>query len=119
MGPAGPMSISDLMDSAGQDVTAQASGLGWADVSFADGGRYVVATACDLASQVSQSWVADLIPAAGGKGRTLGLATDAAGDPQSAAAIVSGPVSSSAKSEGRWSAKLLRSRSTCRRTTWA
>ena len=50
MGPAGPTSISDLADSAGQDATAQAASLGWADVSFADGGRYVVATACDLAS---------------------------------------------------------------------
>jgi hypothetical protein len=96
MGPAGPTSVSDLADSAGQDATNQASGLGWADVSFADGGRYVVATACNLASPVSQSWVADLIPAAGGKGRMLGMATDATGDPESAAAIVSGPVSSSA-----------------------
>jgi hypothetical protein len=95
IGPAGPTSVSNLVDSAGQDATAQASGLGWADVSFADGGRYVVATACDLASPVSQSWVADLIPAAGGRGRMLGTATDAAGDPESAAAIVSGPVSSS------------------------
>jgi hypothetical protein len=95
MGPAGPTSVSNLADSAGQDATAQASGLGWADVSFAAGGRYVVATACDLASPVSQSWVADLIPAAGGRGRMLGTATDAAGDPESAAAIVSGPVSSS------------------------
>jgi len=98
MGPAGPTSVSDLVDSAGQDVTAQAANLGWADVSFADGGRYVVATACDLASQVSQSWVADLIPVAGGTGRMLGTVTDATGDPQSAAAIVSGPVSASAAS---------------------
>jgi hypothetical protein len=96
MGPAGPTSVSNLADSAGQEATAQASGLGWADVSFADGGRYVVATECDLASPVSQSWVADLIPAVGGRGRMLGMATDAAGDPQSAAAIVSGPVSPSA-----------------------
>src|SRR5882724_1879927 len=98
MGPAGPTSISDLADSAGQDATNQASGLGWADVSFADGGRYVVATACNLVSPVSQSWVADLIPAVGGRGRMLGTVTDAVGDPQSAAAIVSGPVSSSAAS---------------------
>lgn len=94
MGPAGPTSVSDLANSAG--ATNQASGFGWADVSFADGGRYVVATACHLASSVIQSWVADLIPAAGGRGRMLGAATDAVGDPQSAAAIVSGPVSSSA-----------------------
>jgi hypothetical protein len=94
MGPAGPTSVSDLATSAGQDATNQASGFGWADVSFADGGRYVVATACHLASQVSQSWVADLIPAAGGRGRMLGTVTDAVGDPQSAAAFVSGRVSS-------------------------
>jgi hypothetical protein len=98
MGPAGPRSVSDLADSAGQDATNQASGFGWADVSFADGGRYVVATACNLASLESQSWVADLIPAAGGRGRMLGAVTDAVGDPQSTAAIVSGPVSSSAVS---------------------
>ena len=98
MGPAGPTSVSDLADSAGQDATDQASSFGWADVSFADGGRYVVATACNLASQVSQSWVADLIPAAGGKGACSARSTDAVGDPQSAAAIVSGPVSSSAAS---------------------
>jgi hypothetical protein len=98
MGPAGPTSVSDLTDSAGQDATAQAANLGWADVSFADGGRYVVATACSLASLESQSWVADLVPAAGGKGRMLGTVTDAVGDPQSPAAIVSGPVSSSAAS---------------------
>src|SRR5262249_8180918 len=71
---------------------------GWPDVSFADGGRYVVATTCDLASPARQSWVADLIPAAGGKGRTLGTVTHAVGDPVSAAAIVSVPVSSSASS---------------------
>ena len=95
MGPAGPTSVSDLADGSGQDATNQAAGLGWADVSFADGGRYVVATACSLASSGIQSWAADLIPAVGGKGHMLGTVTDAVGDPQSAAAIVSGPVSSS------------------------
>ena len=98
MGPAGPTSISDLVTSAGQNTTAQAASIGWADASFADGGRYVVATACNLASPVSQSWVADLIPAAGGRGRMLGTVTDAAGDPDSAAAIVSVPASPSAAS---------------------
>lgn len=98
MGPAGPASISDLTASADQAATNQAAGAGWADVSFADGGRYLVARECDLASPVSQSWVADLIPAAGGKGRVLGTVTDAVGDPGSAAAIVSGPVSSAAAS---------------------
>ena len=58
----------------------------------------MVATSCDLASPVSQSWVANLIPAVGGRGRALGTVTDAVGDPGSAAAIVSGPVSPSAAS---------------------
>jgi len=98
VGPAGSVSVTDLATSAGLAATNQAASLGWAKVSFADGGRYVVATACDLASQVSQSWVADLIPAAGGSSRVLGTVTDAVGDPGSAAAIVSGPVSASAAS---------------------
>ncbi|HEX5289634.1 MAG TPA: hypothetical protein VFX25_12245 [Streptosporangiaceae bacterium] len=97
MGPAGPTSVSDLADS-GQDATNQAASAGWADVSFADGGRYVVATACNLVNSVSQSWVADLIPAAGGRGRMLGTVTHAVGDPVSAAAIVSAPASPSAAS---------------------
>jgi WD40-like Beta Propeller Repeat len=98
MGPAGPMSVSDLANSTGQDATNQAASAGWEDVSFADGGRYVVATACHLASSVSQSWVADLIPTAGGRGRMLGTVTHAVGDPVSAAAIVSAPASPSAAS---------------------
>jgi hypothetical protein len=98
IGPAGPASISDLAASAGQSATDQAASAGWADVSFADGGRFVVATACNLASSVSQSWVADLIPAAGGRGRMLGTVTHAVGDPVSAAAIVSAPASPSAAS---------------------
>jgi len=93
MGPSGPVSISDLGASAGLASTDQAASTGWADVSFADGGRYVLATECDLASQVSQSWVAELIPAVGGKGRALGTVTHAVGDPGSAAAIVSRPAS--------------------------
>jgi hypothetical protein len=98
MGPAGPASISDLGASAGLGAGDQAASYGWADVSFADGSRYVVATTCDLASLASQSWVAALIPTAGGKVRMLGTVTDAVGDPGSAAAIVSGPVSVSAAS---------------------
>jgi hypothetical protein len=98
MGPAGPASISDLEVGAGLGATEQAANYGWADVSFADGGRYVVATACKLASSASQSWVAELIPASGGRGRILGTVTDAVGDPDFAAAIVSGPVSRSAAS---------------------
>jgi hypothetical protein len=95
MGPAGPASISDLGASAGLGAGDQGASYGWADVSFADGSRYVVATTCDLASLASQSWVAALIPTAGGKVRMLGTVTDAVGDPGSAAAIVSGPVSAS------------------------
>jgi WD40-like Beta Propeller Repeat len=95
MGPAGPTSVSDLGASAGLGATDQGANYGWADVSFADGGRYVVATTCNLASQVSQSWVADLVPAAGGKSRALGTVRYAVGDPVSAAAIVSGPASPS------------------------
>jgi hypothetical protein len=98
MGPAGPASISDLGASAGLGAGDQAASYGWANVSFADGSRYVVATTCNLASPASQSWVADLIPTVGGKGRMLGTVTDAVGDPGSAAAIVSGPVSASAAS---------------------
>jgi hypothetical protein len=98
MGPAGPASISDLGASAGLGAGDQAASYGWADVSFADGSKYVVAIACNLASFTSQSWVADLIPTVGGKGRMLGTVTDAVGDPGSAAAIVSGPVSASAAS---------------------
>src|SRR6516162_201877 len=43
MGPAGPVSISALGASGGLGATDQGASFGWADVSFADGGRYVVA----------------------------------------------------------------------------
>lgn len=98
IGPAGPASVSDLASSAGLAQTEQAGSYGWADVSFADGGKYVVAMACDSVGSVSQSWVAALIPAAGGSSRMLGTVTDAVGDPGSAAAVVSGPASPSAES---------------------
>jgi hypothetical protein len=97
MGPAGPTSVGDLGPSAGQSAAAVQSGIGWANVSFADGGRYVVATACASVASGNQSWVADLIPVAGGQGHMLGVVTDAEGDPGSAAAIVSGPAGSSAQ----------------------
>ena len=96
MGPAGPASISDLGASAGLGATDQGANYGWAHASFADGSRYVVAITCDLASPTRQSWVADLVLATGGKGHILGTVTDAVGDPGSAAAIVSVPVSASA-----------------------
>lgn len=96
MGPAGPVSVSDLATSGSLAETNQAASFGWLDATFADGGRYVLAVACDETSYVSQSWVADLVPAAGGSIRTLGTVTDAVGDPDSAAAIVSAPVSASA-----------------------
>jgi hypothetical protein len=96
MGPAGPASISDLGASAGLGATDQGANYGWAHASFAAGSRYVVATTCDLASPTRQSWVADLVLATGGKDHMLGTVTDAVGDPGSAAAIVSVPVSASA-----------------------
>jgi WD40-like Beta Propeller Repeat len=98
MGPAGPASISDLGADGGLGAGDQGASYGWQEVSFADGSRYVVAITCNLTSYASQSWVADLIPTVGGKGRMLGTVTDAVGDPESAAAIVSGPVSVSAAS---------------------
>src|SRR6266702_2108371 len=76
----------------------QVGALQGTDLPVAAGSRYVVATTCHLASPASQSWVADLILAAGGKGHMLGTVTDAVGDPGSAAAIVSVPVSASAAS---------------------
>jgi hypothetical protein len=89
MGPAGPASVSSL------PVPAQGSGSQWANASFADGSRYVVATACYPTSVMSQSWVADLIPVASGRERRLGTATGSAGDPQSAGALASAPASPS------------------------
>jgi hypothetical protein len=96
MGPAGPASVVNLAESGSLAATNQEASLGWADVSFAAGGRYVVATICDATSATSQSWVADLIPVAGGNVHMLGTVTNAVGDPASAAAIESGPVSASA-----------------------
>jgi WD40 repeat protein len=98
MGPAGPTSISDIGANAGLGATDQGASYGWADASFADGSRYVVAITCSLVSPSSQSWVADLVLAPDGKGRMLGTVTAAVGDPGSAAAIVSVPLSASAAS---------------------
>jgi hypothetical protein len=87
MGRAGPASVSSLPVSA----AAQAAGFQWATASFADGGRYVVATACHSANNASWSWVADLIPVVGGQEQVLGAVRDSAGDPESAGALVSAP----------------------------
>jgi WD40 repeat protein len=94
MGPTGPASISQIP--ATQSAALSFDGLGWATASFADGTKYVVATECAGDVSGPQQWVADLVPIAGGKDRILGQVTNAAGDPESAAAIVSGPASSSA-----------------------
>jgi hypothetical protein len=100
MGPAGPASISQVP--ATQSAAASFSGVGWAMVSFADGTKYVVATECAGDASGSQQWVADLVPTAGGgKDRILGPVTNAVADPESAAAIVSEPVSSSAASQNQ------------------
>ncbi len=101
MGPAGPTSVSNLAERAGLTAAAQAAGYQWGRATFADGSRYVVATACDSTSSGNQSlvsWVAHLIPAVGGQQRALGTITDSAGDPESAGALVSVPTSTSAAS---------------------
>jgi hypothetical protein len=101
MGPAGPASVSNLAERAGLTAAAQAAGYQWGRATFADGSRYVNATACDTASPGNQSWVswvAHLIPTAGGRQRALGTITDSAGDPASAGALVSAPDSTSAAS---------------------
>ena len=101
VGPAGPTSVSNLAERAGLTAVAQAAGYQWGRATFADGSRYVDATACDSASPGNQSWVswvAHLIPTAGGQQRALGTITDSAGDPESAGALVSAPASTSAAS---------------------
>ena len=101
VGPAGPTSVSNLAERAGLTAVAQAAGYQWERATFADGSRYVVATACDSASSGNQSgvsWVAHLIPTAGGQQHALGTITDSAGDPESAGALVSAPASTSAAS---------------------
>jgi hypothetical protein len=101
MGPAGPTSVSNLAERAGLTAVAQAAGYQWGRATFADGSSYVDATACDSVrsgNQSSVSWVAHLIPTAGGQQRALGTITDTAGDPESAGALVSAPDSTSAAS---------------------
>ena len=96
MGPAGPTSISDLPGSLAGSAQA-AIGDSWANVSFADGSRYLVATECSSAA-AGPLWVADLIATAGGKEHVIGAATASAGDPDSAGALVPVPVSPPAPS---------------------
>jgi hypothetical protein len=101
MGPAGPTSVSNLAERAGLTAVAQVAGYQWGRATFADGSRYVDATACDSVrsgNQSSVSWVAHLIPTAGGQQRALGTITDTAGDPESAGALVSAPDSTAAAS---------------------
>ena len=101
VGPAGPTSVSNLAARAGLTAVAQTAGYQWERATFADGSRYVVETECDSASSGNQSWVswvAHLIPTVGGQQRALGTITDAAGDPESARALVSAPASTSAAS---------------------
>ena len=101
VGPAGPTSVSNLAESAGLTTVAQTAGYQWGRATFADGSRYVAETECDTASSGNQSWVswvAHLIPTAGGQQRALGTITDSAGDPASAGALVSAPDSTSAAS---------------------
>jgi WD40 repeat protein len=101
VGPVGPTSVSNLAERAGLMAVAQAAGYQWGRATFADGSRYVDATACDSAgpgNQFGVSWVVHLIPTAGGQQRALGTITDSAGDPDSAGALASAPDSTSAAS---------------------
>jgi len=81
MGPAGPTSITTLPGS----INIQTQFYAWSGLSFADGSKYVDVVVCDNSSQYMS---ADLIPTAGGPGRRLGNVTSAAGDPQSAGAVL-------------------------------
>jgi WD40 repeat protein len=98
MGPAGPASVRDLTGSEDQTAQAQSNGFGWWNASFAYGSRYVLVTQCQTTSITNESWVADLIPTTSGKFHPFGTVTSAAGDPESAGALVSVPVSQSAAS---------------------
>jgi len=90
MGPAGPVSVSALDQPAG----AQTSGNPWLDASFADGGKYVEATECySTQAGFNQSWIADLMPTAGGPDHDFGTVTDSAADPVSAGSIDAVPAS--------------------------
>ena len=99
MGPAGPTSISNLAEHESQAAVEQPAGRQWANASFADGSRYVVATECPGAERhepVSGSRTSSL-PAAR-KEHAIGTVTSSAGDPESAGALVSAPASQSAAS---------------------
>jgi WD40 repeat protein len=98
MGPAGPASISNLTEHESQAAVAQSAGSQWANASFADGSRYVVATQCQGQSITSQSWVAMLFSTGSEKVHAFGTVTSSAGDPESAGALVSAPASQSAAS---------------------
>jgi hypothetical protein len=95
MGPAGPVSITNLTQPAG----VQTSGYPWLDASFADGSKYVEATECYASdSGLAQSYIADLMPTAGGPDHMLGTVTDSAGDPVSAGSLEAVPASLAAAS---------------------
>ncbi|HEX3712578.1 MAG TPA: hypothetical protein VHV09_07280 [Trebonia sp.] len=88
MASRGPVSDSVLAGG----PAGQSPGDSWADVSFADGGKYVVATECDSTGpDPAGTLVADLLPTAGGKAAALGPVTSSAGDPASAGALLSVP----------------------------
>ncbi|HEX6525524.1 MAG TPA: hypothetical protein VF070_36765 [Streptosporangiaceae bacterium] len=81
MGPGGPTSITTLPES----INIQTQFYTWSGLSFADGSKYVDVVVCD---NKSQYLYADLIPTAGGSDHRLGNVTSAAGDPQSAGAVL-------------------------------
>ena len=93
MGPRGPVSVTDLSQSAQSNQ--------WLSASFADGGRYVAEIECDTVNGgFDQDLVARLLPTAAGRPETLGAATWSAGDPSSAAALLSVPAGASGVSGG-------------------
>lgn len=87
--PDRPGSVRVLPGSAAQQQFGE-----WATESFADGGRYVAATACVAEPHAGQSWAAQLFTVPGGQALpTLGAVTDAAGDPASIGVFAALPAS--------------------------
>jgi hypothetical protein len=93
VGAAGPASVASL----GSLASVVGATTYSPDLSFADGGRSVVALQCDLIttgppSGLGEKWLAHLYPISGAKDAPLGLATYVAGDPATRGAVVAVPV---------------------------
>jgi hypothetical protein len=93
LGATGPASVASMGQLSGAANATTFS----PDLSFADGGRPVVALQCDLIttgppSGLGEKWLAHLYPISGAKDAPLGLATYVAGDPATRGAVVAVPV---------------------------